>query len=205
VKNEKRLSLLELRFVGSSEDDFTKSLRKHMERHEGVRLSDLLKFLYQSSLGSFHLLEMMNETEMLSWIKKNLKNTQPSEGPLVEELYSKKWVRLNFGPYKKNYGNEYRKIFEGFMEAKKMKRSSVGEFRKLLESLIDAFRKGRIQPVTYEPRALRLVEDFLEKYEDEGYPPVHHSEAYMLKSSSDYLVVPRSSVAGILRTKKIED
>ena len=101
MKNEKRLSLLELRFVGRAEDDFIKVLREYMELHEGVSLIDLLKFLYQSSLGSFHLLEMMNETKMLNWIKKNLENTQPSDGSLAEELYGKKWVRLNFGPYKK--------------------------------------------------------------------------------------------------------
>jgi hypothetical protein len=205
VKNEKRLSLLELRFVGRAEDDFTKVLRKHMELHEGVSLFDLLKFLYQSSLGSFHLLEMMNETKMLNWIKKNLENTQPSDGSLVEELYGRKWVRLNFGPYKKRYGNDYRKIYEAFMKAKNMKQGHVEEFRKLLESLIDAFRRGRIQFVSYEPRALSLVEGFLKEYEEEGYPPVHHSKAYMLKNSSDYLVVPRSSLAGIMRTNKIED
>ena len=205
MKNEKRLSLLKLRFVGRAEDDFTKVLRKHMELHEGVSLIDLLKFLYQSSLGSFHLLEMMNETKMLNWIKKNLENTLPSDGSLVEELYGKKWVRLNFGPYKKRYGNDYRKIYEACMKAKNMKQGHVEEFRKLLESLIDAFRKGRMQFVSYKPRALSIVEGFLKEYKEEGYPPVHHSKAYMLKNSSDYLVVPRSSLAGIMCTNKIED
>jgi hypothetical protein len=202
VKNEKRLSSLELRFVGRAEDDFTEALRKHMELHEGVSLFDLLKFLYQSSLGSFHLLEMMSETKMLDWIKKNLENTQPSDGPLVEELYGKKWVRLNFRPYKKTYGNDYRKIHEAFVKAKKMKQGPMEEFSKLLVSLIYAFRKGKIQFVSYEPRALSLVEGFLKEYEEKGYPPVHHSEAYMLKNSSDCLVVPRSSLAGIMRTKE---
>jgi hypothetical protein len=205
VKNEKRLSSLELRFVGRAEDDFTKVLRKYMELHEGVNLFDLLKFLYQSSLGSLHLLEIMNETKMLNWIKKNLEKTQPSGGSLVEELYGKKWVRLNFGPYKKKYGNDYRRIYEAFMKAKNMKQGHVEEFRNLLESLIDAFRKGEIQSVSHEPRALSLVEDFLKEYEEEGYPLVHHSKTFMQKNSSDYLVVPRSSLTGMMRTKKIED
>jgi hypothetical protein len=205
VKNEKHLSFLELRFVGRAEDDFTKALRKHMELHEGVSLFDLLKFLYQSSLGSFHLLEMMNETKILNWVKKNLENTQPSDGSLVEELYGKKWVRLNFGPYKRRYGTEYRKIYEAFMRAKNMKQGHEEEFRKLLESLLDAFRKGRIQSVSPEPRTLSLVENLLKEYEEEGYPPVHHSKIYMLKNSSDYLVVPRSSLAEIFRTHEDED
>ena len=91
------------------------------------------------------------------------------------------------------------------MKAKNMKQGHVEEFRKLLESLIDAFRKGRTQFVSYKLRVLSLVEGFLKEYEEEGYPPVHHSKVYMLKNSSDYLVVPRSSLAGIMRTNKIED
>lgn len=205
MKNEKHLSLLELRFVGRAEDDFTKALRKHIELHERVSLLDLLKFLYQSSLGSFHLLEMMNETKALNWIKKNLENTQPSDGSLVEELYGRKWVRLNFGPYKRRYDNDYRKIYKAFVEAKNMKQGREEEFRKLLENLLDAFRKGRIQSVSAEPRTLSLLENFLKEYEEKGYPPVHHSKAYMLKNSSDYLVVPRSSLADIMLTNKNGD
>lgn len=205
MKNEKCLSSLELRFVGRAEDHFTRVLRKHMELHEGVGLFDLLKFLYQSSLGSFHLLEMMDETEMLNWMRKNLENTQPSDGFMVEELYGKKWVRLNFGPYKRKYGNDYQKIYKAFMKAKNMKQGQPEEFRKLLERLIDAFRKGKIQSIAHEPRTLSLVEDFLEEYEEKDYPPVHHSKAYMLKNSYDYLVIPRSSLVEIMRANRIED
>jgi formylmethanofuran dehydrogenase subunit E len=70
--------------------------------------------------------------------------------------------------------------------------------------LIDAFREGRIQFVSHESEALSLVEGFLREYEEKGYPPLHHSKAYMLKNGSDYLVVPRSSLVRIKRTDKIE-
>lgn len=205
MKNEKCLSSLELRFVGRAEDHFNKVLKKHMELHEGVGLFDLLKFLYQSSLGSFHLFEMMDETEMLNWIRKNLENTRPSDGSLTEELYGKKWVRLNFGPYKMKYGNDYQKIYRAFAKAKKMKRGQPAEFGKLLERLIDAFRKRRIQSIADEPRALSIVLDFLKEYEEKDYPPVHHSKSYMLKNSSDYLVIPRSSLGEITRANQIEN
>jgi formylmethanofuran dehydrogenase subunit E len=194
VKNEKRLSSLELRFVGHAEDDFEEALKRHMELHEGMSLFDLLKFLYQSSLGSFHLLETANSSELLKWIKKNLENTQPSDGPLVEELYGKKWVRLNFGPYKKTYGNDYRKMFTAFAKAKKMKKEQPAKFLKLLERLIDAFRKKRIDSITDEPKTPSMVLTFLKEYEEKDCPPVHHSKSYMLKNSSDYLVIPRSSL-----------
>jgi len=62
--NEEPLSVIELKFAGCAEGRFTKALKKQMELHEGVTFMDLLKFLYQSSLGPFHLFEMMNETEL---------------------------------------------------------------------------------------------------------------------------------------------
>jgi hypothetical protein len=194
MKKEKPAFLLELRFMGPAEDRFDKALKKHMELHEGVCLPDLLKFLYQSSLGSFHLLEMMDQTKMINWIRRNLEKTRPSDGLLVEELLDRKWVRLNFGPYKKKYGNDYLNIYEAFMKAKNMKQGRQEEFRRLVKELIEVFQKRRIRPISDEPQALSLVLAFLEEYKKSDYPPVHHSKSYMLKNTSDYLVIPRSSL-----------
>ena len=185
---------MELKFAGPAEDRFDKALKKQMEFHEGVCLPDLLKFLYQSSLGSLHLLEMMDQTKMMDWIKRNLEKTRPSDGFLVEELLGRKWARLNFGPYKKKYGNDYLKIYEAFMKAKNMKPGRQEEFKRLVEELIEVFQKRRVRPVSDEPQFLSRVLAFLEEYKKSDYPPVHHSKSYMLKNTSDYLVIPRSSL-----------
>ena len=192
MKNEKYLSSLELKFVGDAEDNFTKVLRKQMELHEGVTLFDLLKFLYQSSLGPFHLFEMMDEAQLKNWIRKNLEDAKPSDGPLTEELYGKKWVRLNFGPYKKKYGNDYQRVHEAFMTLKSIKQVELKEYKELLKRLVDVIGKGKIKSVTDQPRILSLVENFLKDYEKKDYPPIHHSEIYMLKNNSEYLVMPCS-------------
>ncbi len=202
VESKKQLSSIELRFSGRAEDYFSKALKRQMDIHEGVTLLDLLKFLYQSSLGSFHLSEMMNEKEMMNWIGKNLENTELSDGLLVEDLLGRKWVRLNFGPFKKMYGNDHQKIYAAFMKAKSMKQGSIEDFKRLLEKLLKAFRKGKIKPIDDKPKALSLVEDFLREYEKSAYPPVHHSKIYMQKNTSDYLVIPRSSLTIIERTDK---
>lgn len=194
MSNEEPLSAIELKFTGCAEDRFTKALKKQMELHEGVTFMDLLKFLYQSSLGPFHLFEMMNETELKSWTRKNIKEARSSDGLLAEGLYGKKWVRINFGPYKKRFGNDYKRIYEAFVKAKCMKQGQLKEYTDLLRSLVDSIRKGKIKPATEEPRFLSLVEDFLEEYEEKDYPPIHHSKTYMLRNSSEYLVVPYSSL-----------
>jgi hypothetical protein len=192
--NEEPLSAIELKFTGCAEDRFTKALKKQTELHEGVTFMDLLKFLYQSTLGPFHLFEMMNETELKSWTRKNIKKAKSSDGLLAERLYGKKWVRINFGPYKKKFGNDYKRIYEAFVKAKCMKQGQLKEYTDLLRRLVDAIRKGKIKPVTEEPRFLSLVENFLEEYEERDYPPIHHSKTYMLRNSSEYLVVPYSSL-----------
>jgi hypothetical protein len=70
--------------------------------------------------------------------------------------------------------------------------------------LIEAFRRGRIEPISHEPRTLSLVEDFLKEYEEKDYPPVHHSKSYMVKNSSDYLVIPRSGLVEITGANRTE-
>lgn len=194
MRKAKPLASIELKFIGLAEDSFTKALKEQMKLHEGVTLMDLLKFLYQSCLGPFHLFEMMDETQLRDWIRKNLEDAKPSNGPLTEKLYGKKWIRVNFGPYKKRFGNDYQRIYEILAEAKSMKQGQLKEYRNLLKKLVDAIAKGKIEPGTEEPRILRLVESFLREYEEKEYPPIHHSETYMLKNTSEYLVVPYSSV-----------
>jgi hypothetical protein len=198
MSNEEPLSVIELKFTGCAEDRFTKALKKQMQLHEGVTFIDLLKFLYQSSLGPFHLFEMMNETELKNWTRKNMKKAKSSDGPLAEELYGKKWVRINFGPYKKRFGNDYKRIYEAFVKAKRMRQGQLKEYTNLLRRLVDAIKKGKIKPVTKEPRLLSLVENFLDEYEKKDYPPIHHSKTYMLRNSSEYLVVPSSSLNTIV-------
>jgi hypothetical protein len=198
MNNNKRLSTIELKFTGCAEDPFARALKKQMELHEGVTFMDLLKFLYQSSLGSFHLFELMEETELKEWVRRNLENAKPSDGSLTEELYGKKWIRVNFGPYKRKFGNDYQRIYEVFGEARRMKHGQTKEYTDLLKKLLDAIKESRIRPLTEEPTFLSLVETFLEEYEEEGFPPIHHSPMYMKRNSCEYLVVPNSSLDKII-------
>jgi len=193
MKEEKSLSSVEFRFTGSAEDPFAGALKKQMELHEGMTFIDLLKFLYQSSLGPFHIFEMMDKIRLMDWIRENLEKVEPSDGPLIESLYGNKWVRVNLGSYRKKYGCDYQRLYEIFMRAKNMKKKRMSEFIELQKKLVDNIRKGKIRPIFDESRILLLVENFLKRYEESGYPPVHHSATYMLKNNSEYLVVPYSA------------
>jgi hypothetical protein len=194
MREAKLLSSTELCFAGRTDDPFAIALKEQIELHEGLTIMDLLKFLYQSSLGPFHLFEMMDEIKLKEWIRKNLDDASPSDGPLTEKLYGKRWVRLNFGPYKKRFGNDYQGIYELFAEAKGMKHSQLDEYKHLLKKLLNAVSRRQIRPKKDEPNILPPLRIFLKTYEEEDYPAIHHSKKYMLKNTSEYLVVPRSSL-----------
>jgi len=194
IHKAKSLVSIKLKFIGFAEDSFATALKEQMELHEGVTFTDLLKFLYQSCLGPFHLFEMMDETQLREWIRKNLEDAKSSDGSLIEKLYGKRWIRVNFGPYRKRFGNDYQRIYEILAEAKGMKQGQPKEYRNLLKKLVDVIVKGKIEPVTEEPRILQLIESFLKEYEEKEYPPIHHSKTYLPRNTSEYLVVPYSSI-----------
>jgi hypothetical protein len=75
-----------------------------------------------------------------------------------------------------------------------MNEGQFKDFEELQEKLINVVRKGRIKPATRETTILQLAEDFVKRYKEKGYPPIHHSEVYMQKNDSEYLVVPRSGL-----------
>lgn len=190
MRETKLLASVELCFAGRAEDAFERALKEQMKLHEGVTTVDLLKFLYQSTLGPFHLFDIMDETQLKECIRKNLEDARPSDGPLTENLCGKKWVRLNFGPYKKRFGNDYQRIYELFAETKGMKHGQLSEYQDLLKKLRDALTTGKIRPKTDEPNILLPFQSFLKEYEEKNYPPIHHSKKYMLKNASEYLVIP---------------
>lgn len=194
MNDGKPLSMIELKFTRYAEDSFEKALKGQMELHEGVTFIDLLKFLYQSSLGPFHIFEMMDEVQVKNWIRESLNNAKPSDEPLVEGLYSKKWVRLNLGAYKKKYGNNLQRLYKVFVNAQVMKKGQFKEFEELLRKLVEGLRERKIEPVIHDSQILRLVEDFVRELRKKGYPPIHHSEIFMQKNTYEYLVIPSSSM-----------
>lgn len=191
------LSLIELQFVGDEEDQFSKIIKKHIDTHEGVTFRDLLKFLYQSVLGSHHIFDMMKENKIKKWIEKNLNDAESSDRPLTEKLYGKKWVRINLGVFKKEHGNNSEKLFEIFLKGKEEKRGSIDKLLKLQDELTQLVKNGEIKPLSYNANLVDLMDGFVVNYKQEGCPPLHHSRLYAEKNPH-YLVVS-SSVMNLAR------
>jgi hypothetical protein len=191
------LGSIKIRFDGKAGDELGEAIRLHIVTHRDVTLVDVIKFLYQSVLGSFHLLDHMTECEIEAWIKKNLATAQPKEEPLTEKLYGDRWIRVNLGAFKQKYGDDHKTLTKLFMKGKEEKRASTTEFSIKLDSLLKLVVSGKIRPLDSKPDLPDLAADFFADYEQKGFPPLHHSSLYSEKNS-EYLVVPLDNLHNIL-------
>lgn len=183
------LSLVELRFAGEAEDQLDEILRTHIETHTGVTFVDLLKFLYQSVLGSHHIFDMMQEDQIRRWVKKNLKTAEPSERPLTEKLYGDIWVRVDLEAFKTMFADDYESLTELFTKGLEEERGSTDELSNLIDTVMQLIKVGNIEPLDRSLNLLDSASDFLKEYKLKSYPPIHHSKLYS-EQNPPYLVVP---------------
>jgi hypothetical protein len=191
------LTSIKIKFDGKAEDELSEAIKLHVETHPDVTLVDVIKFLYQSVLGSFHLLDHRSESEIKTWINRNLTAAQPEKEPLTEKLYGDKWVRVNLGAFKQKYGDDYKLLIKLFMKGKEEKRILTTEFSAKLDSLLKLVVTGKIRPLNSNPDLPDLVVGFFADYRKRGFPPLHHSLSYSEKNPQ-YLVVPLNNLFNIL-------
>jgi len=191
------LASIKIKFAGKAEDELSEAIKLHVETHDDVTLVDVIKFLYQSVLGSFHLLDHMTESEIKTWIKKNLVAAQPKEEPLVEKLYGDRWIRVNLGAFKQKYGDDHKLLTRLFMKGKEEKRTSATEFSIKLDSLLKLVVTGKIRPLNSNPNLPDLAVGFFADYKKRGFPPLHHSPSYSEKNP-EYIVVSLDNLFNIL-------
>ena len=170
------LGTIIVKFEGEEQDELSLAIKRHVEAHEGVTLVDIVKFLHQSVLGSLHILDHMSEGEIEAWIAENLSH-QPDKGPLTEDLYGNKWVRLNLGAFKHRYGPNKELLVRLFLKGKEEERVSVAEFSCKLHKMFKLVSAGKIRPSNSNGSLPDFASTFLLEYKRMGYPLLHHSRS----------------------------
>lgn len=188
------LSSIRIKFEGKTQDELGLAVKHHVEAHENVTLIDIVKFLYQSMLGSFHLLDHMSERNIEAWIVKSFAAIKPERRPLTEKLYGNKWVRLDLGAFKHKYGPNNKLLMRLFLKGKEEERVPMSEFSVNLDLLMKLVLTGKIRPLYLTENLPDLAFSFLSEYKRMGFPPLHHSQSYSEKNPQ-YIVVPRKSLA----------
>ncbi|MEM4703559.1 MAG: hypothetical protein QXJ02_00595 [Candidatus Bathyarchaeia archaeon] len=195
----KALSLIKVRFEGKATGKFDKAIKRHIETHREVTLVDLVKFVYQSVLGSHHLLDRMSNREIKQWVEKELASANPDKN-LSEDLYGSKWIRLNLEAFKQKFGNNSELLAKLFIEGRKERKGSVDSFAAKLDALLKLVTSEKIKPVSPFSDFAGLALNFQTVFKQMGFPPLHHSDVYS-KKNPRYLVVPRKSLHRLISCK----
>jgi hypothetical protein len=191
---EKELLGIEVYFEGAARGALEKTVKNHIETHSGATVVDIVKFLFQSVLGTHHILNHMNDKQVETWIKEQLESAEPADRPLAEPLFGKRWVRLDLEAFKHKHGNDYRLATRMFMDGRRVEKARSKEFLQTIERLNELLSNRKIRPIHSDIDLSFAAERFIKKYKQMGFPPLHHSASFTRQNPS-YIVIPSESPA----------
>lgn len=172
--------------------DFAACLARHLATHPAATAQDVYKFVHQSVAGPGHLIP--NKQEALVYLEQEIADMGGSSEPepLYEELGGElDLVRLNLRPYVEQGGDA-----EGLVDAMQKTAAAVTldpeEMSRRLRFAADLLtRSGQDEE---RDALLRLVQEFA----NQGYPALHHSEAYSVVYRPAYRVISRAQANALV-------
>lgn len=143
------------------------ALRQHCEKYPKLAVTDLFKFLYQSSFGCEHLLSDVASAKM--YICREAEGAHPVSGDLVEPLDGA-YCRVHLNYLQEGLSQDtFAKLFVFSAEHMEDGKERLEE---KLSVLLELAREGEL------PFSEAEVESALENWRGEGCPACHHSEAF---------------------------
>lgn len=155
-------------------------LLTHARRYPKMEPTDAVKLLYQSEFGGGHLIS--DENACLRRLEQEYTGILPLPGcPLAEDIGGG-IVRIHLAAL-----GEYTLADLGrdFLRSAALQRGSMERFRGKLVLLTELTAAGEM------PFSSQALAAYLAAYEDAGFPPVSHSEAYRNAYHPAYRVVRR--------------
>jgi hypothetical protein len=160
-------------------------LREHLRAHPEAEAQDVYKLLHQSVFGPGHLIPDRDAADRYlerEWA--GLGETLPGE-PLLEALAdSPPLVRVNLRPYR-DAGGSREVLVDALVTSAARVVGETATFTACLEAAVVVLREERGEAAAEELRRLA------ERAAGEGYPALHHSEAYREAYRPAYRVVLR--------------
>ena len=165
----------------------------HYRKYPKMQIQDMFKFIYQSSHGCEHMITSYETVK--EYIDKEYKNVSSREEPLIDALdgnYSR--VHLSY----LNCGlasDTLAKLF--YMSSKKEENaktdliSKIEILKELVSENVIAFDKENF-------------EDELKKWEEQGFPAIHHSDDFRQEYKPSYRVIANEFVPFLLLLAKID-
>lgn len=148
-------------------EETKKALRQHCEKYPKLEVTDLFKFLYQSSFGCEHLVSDI--TSVKAYLCKEAETSRPVKGDLIESLDGD-YCRVHLEYLKKGLSADtFAKLF--VLSAEHVE-DGKEQLEEKLSVLSEMAREGEL---AFSEAG---VKDALERWREEGCPACHHSEVF---------------------------
>ena len=157
-------------------------LRNHLDRYPNMAPQDVYKLSYQASLGNEHL--MTDTSTLRRYLLTELASVEASANePVMEALTADgELVRLNLRPFKAAHGNP-EELLRATLETARTFKNSEEQLEKWLQTI------ERYNPEQRWRFSQDSLKAFVQKMRRDGYPSVHHSDAYAAAYRPAYRVI----------------
>ena len=157
-------------------------LLRHVQRYPGLRPQDLYKLLYQAAMGCEHAVQDVAEAR--TWLEREVRRLhegpqEPTVDPIAPDG---RIVRINVRPYLAKRGDLDR-LFAAFIQTAAEFTGSLDVLQRYLSHTEEMEVAGEL------PFSSNTLKGFFAKREAEGFPAVHHSDAYRRSYRPAYRVV----------------
>jgi len=169
------------------------ALQQHCEKYPKLTVTDLFKFIYQSSFGCEHLVS--DVASVKAYLCKEAETAQPATGDLIEPLDGE-YCRVHLDYLKEGLNADtFAKLFV-------LSGSHVTDGKEQLEEklsvLLELAQSGAL------PFSVEEVEEALKKWRSEGYPACHHSEGFRAEYAPAYRLMKKEYVRFLPLFAKID-
>lgn len=151
---------------------------EHHKRYPQMLLEDIVKLVYQNEFGNGHFIT--DEEASLVRLEREFSQVAVKPGELFETI-GNGFVRLHLGALENRVALQTVNSF--FVATATQSEGSVPQFEEKLGVLTRLCEEGLLP---YDPKEL---DDYLERYQAAGYPPVSHSHRYRDRYAPSYRVL----------------
>lgn len=162
-------------------------LRDHAMRYPRMEAPDIYKLLHQAALGSEHA--MSSPEAAHKWLaSKIVQLSAGPDDPLIDPLRPDSMVvRVHLRPFLAQ-GDDTEALLSAFIHSSNTPVGSTRRLKRCLRYAVQSSTAGEI------PTGKQALATYVAQQARRGYPPVHHSEAYVATYAPAYRVLATSQV-----------
>ncbi len=173
-------------------NDITKLLINHINQYPLVQIQDIVKFLYQGEFGPKHMIGTENKS--FQFLKDEYKSIDDCLETIMSENLGNDLVRLHLNSLDQNMISLVNKFF---IQTAHNMQGDIEVFKSKLRLFKDMCRDDAL------PFHALEVDNYLKRYQEEGYRAIHHSDIFKKSYHPSYRVIDNNYLSTLNIIKQI--